>query len=240
MKPSLPFPRSPAEAWSHRLRWPLACALGFALSGASLALLVHSPLLQAPPVQRLLAALRAAPPATPVPTSPRPPASESSVEPQAAPPAASHRPAPAILRRDEPAPPLPAATGLATTKAEDGAAAPGVDPPALPGATAPSIGGGAATATRSVSPRSATDIACPQQPKPRFPKTALDDGLGGGEVVARFHLDEQGLVRLVEIVQEQPPGYFAAAVRAAARGWRCDGGRGDSVLVRFPFVVADR
>lgn len=107
-------------------------------------------------------------------------------------------------------------------------------------ATGPGKGAaGAVGAGASAPPRDAQaplSIRCPTQIKPAFPKLALEDSINHGEVRARLHLDAEGHVANVEILEASPAGYFENAVRKSALQWRCQGnGQADSIVVPFSF-----
>ena len=78
---------------------------------------------------------------------------------------------------------------------------------------------------------------CPHQVKPVFPRAAREDDIEQGRVRARLHLDGEGRVRAVDILEAHPAGYFEAATREAALQWRClpAGSGGDAVRVPFHF-----
>lgn len=224
------LPRSPYCSPSHRLRWPVALGFAALLTLGVLWLLVAVP--QPMPHARTLRAVL--PPAQPSPVAtPATPVSPPAVPHTAAMPATqdtppSTAPAPMLTQETDQASPLDSPSQNIAGDARGG------------NGIVLSLPLGMA-AGESMPPADETpDIACPQQTKPRFPAKALSDGIQGGEVLARFHLAADGSVAQVDILQETPAGYFAAAVRAAARGWRCQGGSGDSVKVRFPFVTQDR
>ncbi len=88
------------------------------------------------------------------------------------------------------------------------------------------------------SPQSPLPLAqrCPQQVKPVFPKLAQEDGVENGRVLARLHLDADGRVREVSILEATPRGYFEASARAAALKWRCLPPAEAGETLRVPFV----
>jgi TonB family protein len=61
-----------------------------------------------------------------------------------------------------------------------------------------------------------------------------------GRVTVRLHLDSEGRVREVSLVEASPQGYFEAATRRAALQWRClpPAEAGETLRVPFEFGIA--
>jgi TonB family protein len=101
-------------------------------------------------------------------------------------------------------------------------------PASAKGALAPTTG----AATTAVSDR----LHIIDQPPPRFPFEAARDGIQQGRVVARLHVDADGRVGKVDIIESAPRLAFDRAVRSAARHWRYEPpGQPRAVEVEFVF-----
>ncbi|MDP5240322.1 TonB family protein [Uliginosibacterium sp. 31-16] len=229
-------PHRPALWQRGWLRWPIAWSVSIAITLGMLAALaaITRPWVRTPPPERLAVALHGNPPAAaaaaPPATNPTPPPAPPAHARAAATPAPSH-PAPvALLAAQTPAP--QAASGGPVEAGMPGTPAASTSPATLPaGSGAAPLSGQVPLADMPLRQR------CPQQIKPIFPRRASDDDIDHGRVLLRLHLEADGRVRSVEIVEASPRGYFEAEASAAAMQWRClpSGEAGDAVRVPFVF-----
>lgn len=232
------LPRRPALWQRGWLRWPIAWSVSTALTLGMLATLaaITRPWLRTPPPERLAVALHSSPASTPL--ADKPAASVARQLPPTTIPPASTTPAPS-----HPAPATSTAALATQTPAPQ--AAPGGPPEAsMPGMPATSVSPAALPAGSGAAPLSGQTLMadmplrqrCPQQVKPIFPRRASDDDIDHGRVLVRLHLEADGRVGSVQIVEASPRGYFEAAASAAAMQWRCLPGSEAGDSVRVPFV----
>lgn len=74
------------------------------------------------------------------------------------------------------------------------------------------------------------------QVKPAFPRRALEDGIEHGRVLLRLHLEPDGRVGAVSVLEASPAGYFEAASRQAALQFKCLPGTEAGATLVVPFL----
>ena len=96
-------------------------------------------------------------------------------------------------------------------------------PPAPPPARdreAPVQLAAAAPSTAAARPAAPAGLKAISREPPDFPKEAIADGLRGGQVNARIHVDAHGNVTAVDILASQPSKVFDRAARRALLRWQ--------------------
>jgi TonB family protein len=217
--------REPEAGVSHRNR-NILVALGLGiLCGLGLILFALGAVKPKPGPQTVASEAAATPESVPEPTASAPAASPDAVA------AAGAWVAPA---QPLAAAPPPQAGAVATTPPSAPhaptpapAAAP---PPASARAVVPSKAAHAAGATVSLAPvppvRPDLGVAIPlhvrTQVAPQLPKSARDKGVKSGHVAVVLHVDPQGKVQRVELVEAKPPEAYDAAMEQAFSQWTFD------------------
>ncbi|MDO6388300.1 energy transducer TonB [Uliginosibacterium sp. 31-12] len=226
MKPA-PTPSAlPSRPPSGRLRWSFAWLMACLLTSGMLDLLagMNSPQVLRKAADALQVSLL---------TEPAPPSSAR--QPLATPAAASAGQTPAPTLTTPVATPAAQRPVAGSDSAAVGTAALSEAEP-----TAPAHAASAATTREASAPVRSLAQRCPHQVKPVFPPLALEDGVETGRVTVRLHLDSEGRVREVSLVEASPQGYFEAATRRAALQWRClpPAEAGETLRVPFEFGIA--